>query len=58
MTKNNVILERLLWGLIHGSTDHQTGMLTITLNCQLWVRDTEKLAIDFSHAWLVQVEFI
>ena len=48
-------LKRLLWGLIHESTDHQSGMLTITLNCQLW--DTEKLVIDFSHAWLVLVEF-
>ena len=57
MTKNNVILKRFLWGLIHGSTDHQSGTVTITLKCQLWVRDTEKLAIDFSHDWLVLVEF-
>ena len=28
-----------MWGLIHGSTDHQSFMLTITSKCQLWVRD-------------------
>ena len=58
MTKNNVVLKRLLWGLNQGSTDHQSGMLTITLNCQLWVRDTEKLSLSYSHAWLILVEFI
>ena len=31
-------------------TDSQSGVLTITPKSQLWVGDTEKLAVTFSHA--------
>ena len=36
-------------------TDHHSIIITITLKCQLWLGDTEKLSIAFSHAWLVLV---
>ena len=38
-------------------TDHQPGIMIITLKSQLWVEDTEKLSIAWSHTWLVLVEF-
>ena len=37
-------------------TDSQSGVITITPQSQLWVGDTEKLSLTFSHAWLVLVE--
>ena len=39
-------------------TDYQSGVLTTTPQSQLWVGDTEKLSVVFSHAWLILVEFI
>ena len=38
-------------------TDSQSGVLTTTSQSQLWVGDTEKLSVTFSHAWLILVEF-
>ena len=38
-------------------TDSQSGVITITPKSQLWVRDTEKLSVTFSHTWLILVEF-
>ena len=38
-------------------TDSQSGVLTTTPQSQLWVGDTEKLSVTFSHAWLILVEF-
>ena len=35
------------------STDQQLGIISIALKNQLWVKDTEKLSVAFSHAWLV-----
>ena len=39
------------------SIDSQSQVLTTTPQSQLWVRDTEKLSVTFSHAWLILVEF-
>ena len=38
-------------------TDSQSGVLTTTPQSQLWVGDTEKLSVTFSHTWLILVEF-
>ena len=38
-------------------TDSQSEVLTTTPQSQLWVGDTEKLSVTFSHAWLILVEF-
>ena len=38
-------------------SDSQSGVLTITPESQLWVGDTEKLPVTFSHVWLILVEF-
>ena len=38
-------------------TDSQSGVLTTTPQSQLWVGDTEKLSVAFSHARLILVEF-
>ena len=38
-------------------TDSQPGVLTTTPQSQLWVGDTAKLSVTFSHAWLILVEF-
>ena len=38
-------------------TDSQSVIITITPPSQLWVGDTEKLSLTFSHAWLILVEF-
>ena len=40
----------------HQTTNQQSGVLTITPQRQLWVGDTENLAVAFSHAWLVRVQ--
>ena len=37
-------------------SDQQPCMLTTTLMTQLWVRDTRKLSVAFSHAWLFLAE--
>ena len=37
-------------------TDSQSRVLTITPKSRLWVGDTEKLLVAFSHAWLILVE--
>ena len=55
MTKISKI-QRLLWGLNSEPTDFQSGIITITLKSQLWVGDTEKLSVAFSHASLILVE--
>ena len=34
-----------------------SGVLTTTPQSPLWVGDTEKLPVTFSHAWLILVEF-
>ena len=38
-------------------TDFQSGVLNTTPQGQLWVGNTEKLSVTFSHAWLILVEF-
>ena len=38
-------------------TDSQSGVITTTPQSQLWVGDTEKLPVTFSHAWIIPVEF-
>ena len=38
-------------------TNSQSGVITITQKSQLWVGDTEKLLVNFSHAWLILAEF-
>ena len=38
-------------------TDSQSEGITITPKSQLWLGDTEKLSIAFSHGWLILVEF-
>ena len=38
-------------------TDSHSGVMTITPKSQLWVEDTEKLLVTFSHARLILVEF-
>ena len=45
----------VLWGLNLQSIDHQSDIITITSKIQLWVGDTEKLSVTFSHASLVLV---
>ena len=37
--------------------DSESGVLTTTPRSQLWMVDTEKLSVAFSHAWLILVEF-
>ena len=37
--------------------DSQSGVIAITPKSQLWVWDTEKLLVTFSHAWQILVEF-
>ena len=39
------------------TTDSQSGVITITPKNLLWVEDTEKLLVTFSHAWLILNEF-
>ena len=34
-------------------TDHEPGMITITLKSQLWVGDTQKISVAFCHVYLV-----
>ena len=38
-------------------TDSQSGFITIIPKSQLRMRDTEKLSVASSHAWLIPVEF-
>ena len=38
-------------------TDSQSEVITITPKSQLWVGDTEKLSVTFSHARLITVQF-
>ena len=43
------------WG--SNSRTSQPAIMTIMLAYQLWVGDTEKFSVTFSHAWLILVEF-
>ena len=39
------------------TTDSQSGVLATTPQSQLWVGETGKFSVAFSHAWLILVEF-
>ena len=36
-------------------TDSQSAVITFAAKSQMWVDDTEKLSVTFSHAWVILV---
>ena len=37
-------------------TDSQLRVMTIAAKSRMWVEDTEKLSVTFSHTWLILVK--